>query len=359
VNNPLRQEVAPIVLSLLGIALVGFVLILLHLSAPFLNPILLAFFITSLATPGFRWLRGRGLPSGAALVAMVVIIVLAVVVLGGLAWLSASRLQAGLSQYADDMAARLNAAAGQPPMSALSGVLITVADGDAMSQVMSVFLRSILEVVGTLVFSIVLVAFFLLESTRFGGLLMSSGWSEHPIIANIPVIARTAARYFGIRTGLNLMTGAGIAAFLLLLGVDYALLWGVVAFVLSYIPYIGITLALIPPTLLAFAEFGIGRAVVVILAALVVNVVIENVVEPSFTGRQLQLSPTVVFVSFFFWGWLLGPVGILMSMPITVMLMHILDSHPQTRWAASIIRREPLARANAQLNENTAATSVT
>ena len=97
---------------------------------------------------------------------------------------------------------------------------------------------------------------------------------------------------------------------------------------------------MIPPTLLALAESGWLQAAIIVIGITAINLTIENVVEPGYTGRRLQLSPTIVFMSFFFWAWLLGPVGALLSMPITVMLMLAFQSDDSTHWLAQIIGRE-------------------
>jgi predicted PurR-regulated permease PerM len=188
--------------------------------------------------------------------------------------------------------------------------------------------------------SFVVVIFFLLESPRFAAILNSKAAQRQPFLGQLPEVARTAMRYFGIRTRLNFITGAGVTVVCLLLGIDYPLLWGVLAFVLSYIPYIGLFTAMVPPTLLALAERGWLAALIVIVAITAINLTIENVLEPGYTGKRLQLSPTVVFLSFFFWAWLLGPVGALLSMPITVMLLLVLKREENTRWLAQIIGRE-------------------
>ena len=104
------------------------------------------------------------------------------------------------------------------------------------------------------------------------------------------------------------------------LGVDYALLWGLMAFILSYVPYIGLFTAAVPPTILALAEHGLTRALIVVVGVILINLAIENIVEPQLTGKTLKLSPTVVVLSFFFWAWLLGPTGALLSMPITTLV---------------------------------------
>ena len=190
------------------------------------------------------------------------------------------------------------------------------------------------------VVSIVAVAFFLLESQRFQQILRSDSIRDRPLLSQAPQVARTAVQYFGIRTRLNLLTGVGVTIICLLIGVDYPFLWGGLAFVLSYIPYIGLFTAMIPPTLLALAEKGWLQAVIVVIGITAINVTIENVLEPGYTGQRLKLSPTVVFLSFFFWAWLLGPIGALLSMPITVLLLLVCQRDESTHWLAQIIGRE-------------------
>jgi predicted PurR-regulated permease PerM len=201
-------------------------------------------------------------------------------------------------------------------------------------------LKAIADVLGTAVVSLVIVAFLLLELEHFKRVLCSPSVQNEPFLGQVPRLALTAVRYFGIRTRLNLLTGAGVTVICLILGIDYPLLWGLVAFVLSYVPYIGLATAMIPPALLALAEHGWLQAAIVVIAITAMNLLIENIVEPAYTGKQLQLSPTVVFVSFFFWAWLLGPIGALLCMPITVMLYFVFESDGTTRWMAELIGRE-------------------
>ena len=163
---------------------------------------------------------------------------------------------------------------------------------------------------------------------------------RQPFIGQLPEVARTAIRYFGIDR-LNLITGAGVTVVCLLLGIDYPLLWGVLAFVLSYIPYIGLFTAMVPPTLLALAERGWLAALIVIVSITAINLTIrKRALSPATPGKRLQLSPTVVFLSFFFWAWLLGPVGALLSMPITVMLLLVLQRERKHPLAGAVIGRE-------------------
>jgi predicted PurR-regulated permease PerM len=124
---------------------------------------------------------------------------------------------------------------------------------------------------------------------------------------------------------------------LFVLGVDHPLLWGLLVFLLSYVPYIGLFVAMTPPVLLALAEYGWVRAGLVILAAAVVNLTIENVIEPGYTGQRLQLSAAVVLVAFFVAVWLLGAVGAALAMPLTVMILLVCARYPETRWIAMLM----------------------
>jgi predicted PurR-regulated permease PerM len=208
------------------------------------------------------------------------------------------------------------------------------------SEHLDAILRSTVSVIAgavrTLLYSSVLTAMLLLELRRFAA-LMDQGLSGQPIFAQAPAVARAAIAYFAVRIRINLLTALMATVVLLILGVDDALLWGVGVFFLSFLPYIGLVVALIPPTILAFAEYGLDRALVVVIAGVVINLVAENLLEPFVTGRALRLSPSVVFVSFFFWVWVLGPIGALLSMPIMVLLLLLFDSSDESRWLARLL----------------------
>jgi predicted PurR-regulated permease PerM len=124
------------------------------------------------------------------------------------------------------------------------------------------------------------------------------------------------------------------------MGVDYYLLWGLLAFLLNYIPTIGSFFALLPPALLALIQFGIVEAIVVVIVFVIINTLIGNIIEPRFMGKGLGLSTLVVFLSLIFWGWVLGPVGMLLSVPLTITIKIALDSSEETRWLAILLGSE-------------------
>ena len=118
---------------------------------------------------------------------------------------------------------------------------------------------------------------------------------------------------------------------------DFPLLWGILTFFLSFVPYIGLVLAVAPAVVLALAEFGLSRAVLVIVGVVVINVLAENVLSPMMMGRGLNLSPTVVFLSFILWAWVLGGPGAFLAVPITMFVIGMLETFPETRWLAKIM----------------------
>ena len=330
----------PIIRLLVILGLVGGVLLLLHLATPVLVPVLFAFFLAALALPFYQWMQKRGVKRGLALLLLIVVLLAGGVALIVLVLAAVGHLQEGLALYSDQLQARmaeLSAALAQRGIE-VGGASDQAAAAGAAA--LSGLLKAIAEVVSNAIVSLVIVAFFLLESQRFLTILRSERVRGLPLLGQAPQVAHTAVQYFSIRTRLNLLTGVGVSLLCLLVGVDYPLLWGVLAFALSYIPYIGLFVAMIPPTLLALAEYGWLQAAIIVIGITAINLTIENVVEPGYTGRRLQLSPTIVFMSFFFWAWLLGPVGALLSMPITVMLMLAFQSDDSTHWLAQIISRE-------------------
>jgi predicted PurR-regulated permease PerM len=344
------QPLSPLVRALAGLALVGFILALLHLAAPALAPILFAFFLAALAIPPFRWLQKRGVKRGPALFLLILTMLGGGVALILLALTAAAHLQAGLETYGEQLAGRmadLEAALAQRGIALAGAFDQMVAFGVS---ILGGFLASLVNVASNALISLVIVAFFLLESDRLLRIVRDERVRDQPFLGQAPEVARTAVRYFGIRTRLNVITGVGVSLICLLAGVDYPLLWGATAFFLSYIPYVGLLTAMIPPALLALAERGWMAAGLVIVGIVLINLLIENVLEPGYTGRRLRLSPTVVFLSFFIWAWLLGPVGALLSMPITVMLLLVFQSHESTLWLARIIGYEA-ANGLAQVEE--------
>jgi AI-2 transport protein TqsA len=174
-----------------------------------------------------------------------------------------------------------------------------------------------------------------LEIVRLKIRIMTGGSEES--MAYVNSIFSRIRHYLSIKTVTSLATGILVSAGLAILGVDYPLLWGLLAFLLNYIPTVGSIVAAIPGITFSILQLGFPASTWAIILYLVVNLVIGNVVEPKIMGRGMGLSTTVVFLSLIFWGFILGPVGMFLSVPITMAIKIILEHHPSTHWIAVLL----------------------
>ena len=313
--------------------LVGLGLFLVAWSAPVLGPLGLGLFLAGLAAPLFGWIehRGRSAPLALGITIGVLLLVGGAIVLLGLT--AAQTLTASLDTYAADLQARYD----DP---ALPATLRDLIPPDVLVSILKTVTGILVQVGSSLIFALVIAALFLLDGPRLARLVSGGLGSENPVFRETPGLARAAVTYFLVRVRINAVTALSLLGLMLLVGVDQAVLWAIGVFVLSFVPYLGLIVALIPPTILAFAESGLGAAAAIVLGGIVLNVVAENILEPKLTGRALSLTTWVVFAMFFLWVWLLGPVGALLSMPITLLVVLVLDRDERTRWVADLLTRK-------------------
>jgi predicted PurR-regulated permease PerM len=195
-------------------------------------------------------------------------------------------------------------------------------------------------------FIIVIVAIFiLLEGSALPDKIRGADGLSLETWTRLRQIVADVRRYMFLKTVMSLLTGALVALWLLALGVEFPILLGVLAFALNYIPTIGSIVAAVPGILLAFIEFGLGTAALTTLAYIVINIGISNGIEPRYLGHGLGLSPLVVILSVLFWGWVLGPMGMLLSVPLTMTVKIALESSDDTRWLAVLMSARPRRRA--------------
>lgn len=314
---------------------IGLALQLVAWLAPVLAPFGLGLFVAAMVTPLFAWLQGRGASAGIALAMTVALVVVVGALVVWLMLFSAQALSASLATYADELQARYGEAAQDGAIASLRDLV----PPDVLVAVLRSVVGIVVEVGSSLAFAIVIAALLLLDAPRLSGLVASGLGSENPVFRETPALAKAAITYIVVRIRVNAVTAVSLLALMLVVGVDYAPLWAVGAFFLSFVPYLGLVIALIAPTILAFAESGPVAAAVIVVGGIALNLVAENVLEPTLTGRALSLSTWLVFTMFFVWTWLLGPVGALLSMPITVLLVLVLEHNPRTSWVAALLGR--------------------
>ncbi|MCA8985234.1 MAG: AI-2E family transporter [Planctomycetaceae bacterium] len=199
------------------------------------------------------------------------------------------------------------------------------------------FLDSVMGMFNYALIVFLMLLFLLLEWSRFGQKLETLPGDTQSHVAQVTEILASIRRYMLIKTMVSLLTGLLITIWLLLMGTSYALLWGTVAFLFNYIPTIGSIIAGIVPTLFVLVDQGPIEALWVAVAFLVVNFLIGNVLEPRIMGEGLGLSTFVVFLSLVFWGFVLGPVGMLLAVPLTMAIKIALGSDERTRWISVLL----------------------
>jgi AI-2 transport protein TqsA len=322
------------------VALAAIVVVLagMRLGAPILNPILFAAVLALLFGPLYSWLGRRGLSTPLALLVMLVFV--GAIFAGLFFTLGASigRFTERLGFYTSQLNGRLDDLDALIGRLGLSGVdLKEVVKPGALADALGVVLSGIAGFLSDLFLILAIMLFLLAEGQAMMDRLRASVPEDNPQVARLAVFGQNVVRQFGLRAVINLVTALGVTVLLLVLGVDFPLLWGILTFFLSFVPYIGLVLAVAPAVVLALAEFGLSRAVLVIVGVVVINVLAENVLSPMMMGRGLNLSPTVVFLSFILWAWVLGGPGAFLAVPITMFVIGMLDTFPETRWLAALM----------------------
>jgi len=147
-------------------------------------------------------------------------------------------------------------------------------------------------------------------------------------------------RYLGIKTAVSIVTGLIVGVMTWAIGLDFPLLWGMLAFLLNYIPTIGSIIAAVPAVMLALIQLGPAEAATTAMGFVGINLVFGNIIEPRLMGFGVGISPLVIFVGLIFWGWVFGPVGMLLSVPLTMTLKLALESDERTQWIAILLGSE-------------------
>jgi predicted PurR-regulated permease PerM len=184
--------------------------------------------------------------------------------------------------------------------------------------------------------------FMLPETVVFRDKLAAALGAESKTTLNFQIIVEEIERYLELKTIVSAATGLLIGLWVALLGVPFPLLWGLVGFLFNYVPNIGSILASLAPVLLTLIQYGSGRALVVAAGYLAINLFLGNVIEPKLMGRRFGLSTLVVILSLIFWGWLWGPLGMLLAVPLTVILKIALTNSEHLQWVAVLLGPSPL-----------------
>ena len=325
---------------LLTVASLVIVIAGMRAAAPILVPFLLSMFIAIICAPALTWLRAHRLPTALALAVVILGIVIAGSLMGLLIGSSVQDFTQALPTYQvrlHDKAVELIAWLKGFGIDASSEGLLEYMDPGAAMRLVADMLTGMGGVLTNAFLILLTVIFILFEAAGFPDKLRTALADPEASLAHLDRFTDKIKRYMAIKTWVSLATGTVIAIWLAVLGVDYPLLWGLLAFLLNYVPNIGSILAAVPAVLLALIQLGLGPALAAGAGYLAVNLIMGNAVEPRFMGKGLGLSTLVVFLSLVFWGWVLGPVGMILSVPLTIAVKIALDSNEQTRGIALLL----------------------
>ncbi len=307
-------------------------------------PLLLSVFFAVISAPPLMWLEAKGAPTWLAMVIVLAGLVGAGTAVGTLIGSSLNDFTQSLPHYqvrlheeTKDMANWLR----EKGLEISTESATKMFDPRAGFKLAGNMLTGLGGMLSNTFLILLTVMFILLEASGFPDKLHAISGKSTLSLENLQKMMDNVKHYMAIKTVMSMATGIIIAVWLNMLGVDYPLLWGVLAFLLNYIPNIGSIIAAIPAVLLAFIQLGPAPAIFSAAGYFVTNGVIGNLIEPRFMGRGLGLSTLVVFVSLVFWGWVLGPVGMLLSVPLTMTVKIALESNDDTRWIAILLSSEP------------------
>jgi predicted PurR-regulated permease PerM len=327
---------------LIAIAAAGLVLMFMQRAADMINAVFLAWIIVLVASPLLHWLVGKGAPIWLSFGLTLVTILAAFVAFSLVLVVAVDRFADAIPEYAAEF--NIVIASIQDVLSSLginpsdSGSIMSIVGPDKILNTIGNFLGGLIGTVSNLVLILLLVIFLLLDAFNAPAKLVEEIKAGNTYLQRYFHTSESLRKYIFITTLVGLATGILDIIWFILLGVSFPLLWGILAFLMSYIPTLGFWLAAIPPTLLALLESGPAAAALVFIGVVLINGFAENVVKPKYMGEGLNISPFVVIFSVIFWAAVLGPLGAILGVPMTLMFKQlVLEADDQNRWIARLM----------------------
>ena len=325
-------------------------------SADFFVPVMLALFIATISYPITEWLRRHKVPSFFAVLLTVLVDFAFLIGLAMIAFSLLGDLDHKLTEtYYPLMQSKIDETS-----TFITETMTRMGYKDAEKTVQLYFnnlwkeqlakleiqkvltlsggvLGKIAAFLGTTFIVLILTIFMLSEARQFGRRFQAIFEARGPNFEGMLAAAKDVQRFLGIKTLVSLVTGLVAGLLCKLCGLDFYILWGIVAFTLNFIPVVGSIIAGIPPIILAILAYDLPRGLIVGIGYITINTLVGNVLEPSLLGRRFGLSTLVVIISVFFWGWLWGPAGMLLAVPMTMILKVAVDHSYEFQWLAVAI----------------------
>jgi len=334
ISSPQRHD------PLLGLAAFVIVVAGMKAASSLIAPFLLAMFLAIICAPPLFWLQSKKVPTGFSILFLLLGVVAVWLVLATLIGSSLNDFSKNIDFYQ----LRLKELSGQLwSYPAAWGVEVDpdmvakLFDPGKLLKLAGNMLNGLGNMLTNTFFIFLTLIFILLEAAGFPLKLRAIQGGKGSAVEKYMEITKGVNHYLAIKTMTSLATGIVIAIWLSVQGVDFAIMWGVFAFLLNFVPNIGSIIAAVPAIILTLIQLGPLHAGLATVGFLLVNIVIGSIIEPKVTGRGIGLSTLVVFFSLAFWGWVLGPVGMLLSVPLTMAVKIVLAGSDSTRWISILL----------------------
>jgi AI-2 transport protein TqsA len=305
--------------------------------------LLVSVFLAILGAPSVLWLKKKRVPSSLAVLIVMAGMIIILILIGAQIGTSISNfynelplLQSRIREQVLEISVYLKSKG----FSGSQKFLLDYINPEAVMKFTAGLLTGLSSVLSDVVLVLLTVTFILLEVSSFPKKLRTILGDPERVFPRFTKFIVDMKRYMVIKTVINLAAGILISVWMYILGVQFPVLWGFLAFLLHYIPNIGAVIAVIPAALLAFVQLGMGSALLVLAGNLLIGFIIGNVIEPRLMGRRLGLSTLVVFISLIFWGSLLGLIGAILCIPLTMTLKVAFESNESTRWISVLLGSE-------------------
>lgn len=337
-NNPVA--LSPGFKWLIGLASLMVILGALKIAEAVVVPMLLAVFIAIICAPPLAWMTSHRVPSWLA----VMILVLGLMIFSWILVLFVGSAIDTFTLRLPTYQARLQEEAVKLlPFFERLGLPVTRDqflnhfNPGSLMRMAGNALTNLGGLLTDLMLIVFVVIFLLLEATLLGDKLRKALPNADTSMQQAGDFVRKVNKYLVIKTTVSLLTGFLITTWLWILGVDFAPLWGLVAALMNFIPNVGSIIAAVPAVLLSVVQLGLPDAALVAAGYIAVNLLMGTVLEPRYMGTGLGLSPLVVFLSLIIWGWMFGPAGMFLSIPLTMIAKIALEQNPSTRWVAIML----------------------
>jgi predicted PurR-regulated permease PerM len=327
-------------------------------------PVFLALVVVIGVTPVQRWLRRLGAPRWLATAVLLILVWGVLLSFVGLLVLSVAQMAALLPNYADQAQTLITGVVRDLNNAGIvSGQLSDLVSKIDYTQLVGVatgLLASLTDAASTLVLLLTALIFVAIESGGFGRRIALVGAERPHLPVALGLFIQGTRSYLVVSTVFGAIVAAGDWVALSIIGIPAAGIWGLLAFVTNYVPNIGFVLGVVPPALLGLLAGGWGELIAVVVIYSLLNFVVQTLIQPRFVGDSVGLSMTVTFVALLFWGWVMGALGALLAIPLTLLVkVMLVDVDPRGHWLDALLREEPRAprttRARRRMRERRAA----